>query len=119
MNGAARMRQVQRPLWQVFLTGALKMLGCCALGGCLPLAGTWLFPLPVPLTPGAELRRLLVVSAFAFVGAVFGLAAGYFWAFPVPPRRGGPEGGPDTFRRRERRTHVSEGPLRIVPRQRP
>jgi hypothetical protein len=109
------MRQVQRPLWQVFLTGALKMLGCCALGGCLPL----LFPWVDDLTPAGELRQLLVVSALAVVGAVFGFAAGFFWAFPVSRLREGPEGGPDTFRGGECGTHISEGPLRIVPRQRP
>ena len=109
------MRQVRRPLWQVFLTGALKMLGCSALGGCLPL----LFPWVDDLTPAGELRRLFAVSAFSFVGAVFGLAAGFFWAFPVFRLREGPEGGAGDFRGGERHNHVSEGPLRIVPRQRP
>lgn len=98
------MRPVRRPLWQVFLTGALKMLGCCALGGCLPL----LFPWVDDLTPAGELRRLLAVSAFAFVGAVFGLVAGYFWAAPVSLLRDGPESGPDSFRGGGRPTGVTE-----------
>jgi hypothetical protein len=115
---------MQRPLWQVFLTGALKMLGCCALGWALPATAIWLtvrvfHPLPSPPETSSSLRGPLDVSAFGFVGAVFGFMAGYYWAVPVSRPREGSESGSDTFRGGERHPHVSEGPLRIVPRHRP
>jgi hypothetical protein len=129
MSGAAVRRQVQRPLGQVFLIGALKMLGLCALGGGLAATGAWLFlrrVLPPDPLASYNVGAPLGVFAYGLAGASFGLMAGYSWAVgmsspregwngdPAPARAAPPPTSPavtrapDALRGGERHTGVAE-----------